>query len=157
MLAQLLAGFCQRDVSDDGAGRRRQKAGKNFIKAVGKGLKKVMSKMGIRGPTSYTGGADFRGGGPRAARWWTSISPAPLRRSAGIDAPGVAEEDDPHSTRPRSTRTIRCSGSRSMPAASHALARARRGPPVDPGRDRARAPAVGAPDSQLNLPGIRGR
>jgi glutamate synthase (NADPH/NADH) large chain len=36
-----------------------RKAGKNFVKAVGKGLKKVMSKMGISTYMSYTGAQIF--------------------------------------------------------------------------------------------------
>src|SRR6187397_1166056 len=42
-----------------GAGVDGKKAAKNFIKAVGKGLKKVMSKMGISTYMSYTGAQVF--------------------------------------------------------------------------------------------------
>ena len=41
------------------ARRRRQKAIKNYVKAIGKGLKKVMSKMGISTYMSYTGAQIF--------------------------------------------------------------------------------------------------
>src|SRR5687767_2060998 len=42
-----------------GAGVDRAKACKNFVKAIGKGLKKVMSKMGISTYMSYTGAQIF--------------------------------------------------------------------------------------------------
>ena len=42
-----------------GAGVDGKKAIKNFVKAIGKGLKKVMSKMGISTYMSYTGAQIF--------------------------------------------------------------------------------------------------
>ena len=52
-----LSDFADRNLL--GAGIDRAKACKNFVKAIGKGLKKVMSKMGISTYMSYTGAQIF--------------------------------------------------------------------------------------------------
>ena len=84
------------------------KAIKNYVKAIGKGLKKVMSKMGISTYMSYTGSQIFEAVGLAKSlveqvlhrhrlqhRGHRRCSRSPRRRSA--------------STAPRSTRTIPCS------------------------------------------------
>ena len=47
------------DISDPGKPDAGKKAIKNFVKAIGKGLRKVMSKMGISTYMSYTGAQIF--------------------------------------------------------------------------------------------------
>jgi glutamate synthase domain-containing protein 2 len=56
------------------------KAVKNYVKAIGKGLNKVMSKMGISTYMSYCGAQIFEAGRPERSSW-TSTSPAPPARS----------------------------------------------------------------------------
>jgi glutamate synthase domain-containing protein 2/glutamate synthase domain-containing protein 1/glutamate synthase domain-containing protein 3 len=82
------------DLADQGqlgAGVDGKKAAKNFIKAVGKGLKKVMSKMGISTYMSYTGAQIFEAVGLARAlvdKYFTGTSSS----VGGIDVFGVAEE-----------------------------------------------------------------
>jgi glutamate synthase (NADPH/NADH) large chain len=67
------------------------KAIKNFVKAVGKGLKKVMSKMGISTYMSYTGAQIFEAVGltrPLVDRYFTGTA----SNAGGIDLFEVAEE-----------------------------------------------------------------
>jgi len=67
------------------------KAIKNFVKAVGKGLKKVMSKMGISTYMSYTGAQIFEAVGlakPLVDRYFTGTA----SNVGGIGLPQVAEE-----------------------------------------------------------------
>ena len=72
-------------LPDDSDSKKRQK---NYIKAVNKGMLKVMSKMGISTLQSYRGRADFRSGrieprGDREYFTWTAsrIQGIGLRRS----------------------------------------------------------------------------
>ena len=114
---------------------------KNFVKAIGKGLKKVMSKMGISTYMSYTGaqifeavglsrglvdkyftGTDVERRGHRRVRSGRGGDPRPSR--------GVQPSDPVLAGRARRRRRVR-------------LARARRGAHVDAGRDR-EAPAFDA-------------
>src|SRR5687767_12151669 len=74
-----------------GAGVDGKKAAKNFIKAVGKGLKKVMSKMGISTYMSYTGAQIFEAVGLARTlvdKYFTGTASL----VGGIDVFGVAEE-----------------------------------------------------------------
>jgi glutamate synthase (NADPH/NADH) large chain len=67
------------------------KAIKNFVKGVGKGLKKVMSKMGISTYMSYTGAQIFEAVGlakPLVDRYFTGTA----SNVGGIGLPQVAEE-----------------------------------------------------------------
>ena len=56
---------------------------RNYLKALGKGVMKVMSKMGISTVASYTGGAGLRGdrAGPRRRRRVLHGHAEPARRS----------------------------------------------------------------------------
>jgi len=82
------------DLADQehlGSGVDGKMAGKNFIKAVGKGLKKVMSKMGISTYMSYTGAQIFEAVGLAQSlveKYFTGTSSS----VGGIDLFGVAEE-----------------------------------------------------------------
>ena len=58
------------------------KAVKNYVKAVNKGVVKVMSKMGISTAQSYCGAQIFEADRPRTRRSSTSISPGRPRASA---------------------------------------------------------------------------
>ena len=55
---------------------------RNLIKALGKGVLKVMSKMGVSTVASYTGAQIFEAVGLSPGRWSTSTSPAPPPSSA---------------------------------------------------------------------------
>ena len=67
-----------RDLMREGVltGLTERKAIKNYIKAAGKGMLKVMSKMGISTVASYTGAQIFEAVGLRRSSS-TSTSPAP--------------------------------------------------------------------------------
>jgi glutamate synthase (NADPH) large chain len=68
-----------------------RKAIKNYVKAVGKGLKKVMSKMGISTYMSYTGAQIFEAvglAGSLVEKYFTGTTSS----IEGIDVLGVAEE-----------------------------------------------------------------
>src|SRR6185295_9307554 len=74
-----------------GANNDAKKACKNYVKAVGKGLKKVMSKMGISTYMSYTGAQIFEAVGLARAlvdKYFTGTASS----VGGIDVFGVAEE-----------------------------------------------------------------
>src|SRR5204863_1876685 len=67
------------------------KAIKNFVKAIGKGLKKVMSKMGISTYMSYTGSQQFEAVGlarSMVEKYFTGTA----SNVEGIDVFQVAEE-----------------------------------------------------------------
>src|SRR5690606_35916338 len=69
----------------------KSKAVKNYIKAIGKGLKKVMSKMGISTYMSYTGSQQFEAVGLARSlvdKYFTGTS----SNIEGIDLFEVAEE-----------------------------------------------------------------
>ena len=68
------------------------KAVKRYIKAIGKGLLKVMSKMGISTYQSLLRRADLRGHRPERATSSTSTSPAPPAAIEGIGLIEIAEE-----------------------------------------------------------------
>ena len=72
-----------RDLVREGvlSGLTERKAVKNYVKAAGKGILKVMSKMGISTVASLHRRADLRSGRPAARRSSTSTSPAPRRAS----------------------------------------------------------------------------
>ena len=70
----------------------RRRRSRNYIKALGKGVLKVMSKMGISTVASYTRRADLRGGRPRPASSSTSTSPAPPAKLGGVGLDVIAEE-----------------------------------------------------------------
>ena len=57
-------------------------AARTRVKAIGKGLLKTISKMGISTIQSYCGAQIFEAVGPRARSWSTATSPAPPRGSA---------------------------------------------------------------------------
>jgi glutamate synthase (NADPH/NADH) large chain len=59
-----------------------EQAVKNYIKALNKGILKVMSKMGISTLQSYCGAQIFEAIGLSQERSSTSTSPAPRRASA---------------------------------------------------------------------------
>jgi glutamate synthase (NADPH/NADH) large chain len=67
------------------------KAGKNFVKAVGKGLRKVMSKMGISTYMSYTGAQIFEAVG-LASAMVEKYFPGTASNVEGIGVFEVAEE-----------------------------------------------------------------
>ena len=128
-----------------------KKAIKNFVKAIGKGLRKVMSKMGISTYMSYTGAQIFEAVGLSRAlvdKYFTGTT----SNVEGIGVFEVAEEamrihraafsDDPVLDRSaRRRRRIR-------------LPRARRRAHVDAGRDR-QAAAFDAQQLLRDLQGIR--
>ena len=65
----------------------RMQVRKNYIKAIGKGILKVMSKMGISTYQSYCGAQIFDAVGLVDARSSTSTSPAPRPRSRASASP----------------------------------------------------------------------
>ena len=65
---------------------------RNYLKALGKGVMKVMSKMGISTVASYTARAGVRGDRPRRATSSTSTSPARRANSAASASTCIAEE-----------------------------------------------------------------
>ena len=128
-----------------------KKACKNFVKAIGKGLRKVMSKMGISTYMSYTGAQIFEAVGLSRAlvdKYFTGTT----SNVEGIGVFEVAEEairihraafgDDPVlAGRARCRRRVR-------------VPRARRGAHVDARRDR-QAAALDAQQQLRDLQGIR--
>ena len=72
------------DLVADGRhpGRRPADGRQNLIKALGKGVRKTMSKMGISTVASYTGAQIFEAVGPRPRGDRRATSPAPRRGSA---------------------------------------------------------------------------
>ena len=69
-----------------------EKLEKNYVKAVGKGLLKVMSKMGISTQQSYRGAQIFEAIGPQQRRSSTSSSRWTPSRIEGVGLEEVAEE-----------------------------------------------------------------
>ena len=127
-----------------------EKAVKNFVKAIGKGLNKVMSKMGISTYMSYTGAQIFEAVGLQKAlvdKYFTGTA----SNIEGIGIFQVAEEalrqhraafgNDPVCQRPRSGRRIR-------------LPRARRRAHVDAGFHRQAAARL-APEQLPHVQGVR--
>ncbi len=92
------------------------KAIKNFVKAIGKGLLKVMSKMGISTYMSYTGAQIFEAIGlsrELVDKYFTGTA----SNVEGIGVFEVAEESDTPAPRRRSA-TTRCWPMRSTPVAN---------------------------------------
>ena len=143
------------------AGRARRAAARasiakealqDYIKAIGKGLQKVMSKMGISHLHVLLRRADLRGGRACRRRSSTSTSPAPRATIEGIGVFEVAEE----AHAPASRRVRRRSGARRRARRRRRirLARARRRAHVDARRDR-QAAARDAREQLLDLQGVR--
>ena len=63
-------------------GMSPEEAEQRVVKAIGKGLLKVLSKMGISTIRSYTGAQIFEAVGLEQRAWSTGTSPAPPRGSA---------------------------------------------------------------------------
>ena len=78
-----------------------EKAVANLIKALGKGVLKVMSKMGISTVASYPGAQVFEAVGLSPGRSSTSTSPAPSASSAAS-----ASTSSPRRSRPRHARGL---------------------------------------------------
>ena len=95
---------------------RADKAIYNYIKAIGKGLSKIMSKMGVVDLHVVLRRADVRGDRPRARRWSTSTSAAPPARSTA-SACSRSPRKRSACTAPPSA-TTRCSPACSTPAAN---------------------------------------
>ena len=119
-----------------------KKAIKNYVKAIGKGLKKVMSKMGVSTYMSYTGAQLFEAVGLAQAlvdKYFTGTASnverhRRVRGGRGGDPHpprGVRRADPVLAERARRRRRVR-------------LARARRGAHVDAGRDRQAAASTRA-------------
>ena len=142
---------CSRCTATDQ--RRGTKAIKNYVKAIGKGLKKVMSKMGISTYMSYTGAQIFEAVGLAQSlvdKYFTGTA----SNVEGIGLFEVAEEAMRiHQRRVRRERSGARAGARRRRRVR--LARARRGPHVDARRDR-QAAAFDARQLVLDLQGIRG-
>ena len=104
----------------------------NYIKAIGKGMLKVMSKMGISTYQSYCGAQIFDAVGLGQLRSSTNISPAPRRRSRASALPSSPRRCArrhrtalPPATSTASTSaasTPSASAARSMPGPSTAIA-----------------------------------
>ena len=120
-------------------GMKPEHAEMRVIKAIGKGLLKILSKMGISTIRSYTGRADLRGGGGAQRRSSTATSPARRRawRASGLDT--IARE-----ALDRHARAYPGAVSELLPAGRRLpVAPPRRVPRLEPGDDR-HAPARGA-------------
>jgi glutamate synthase (NADPH/NADH) large chain len=72
---------------------------------VGKGLLKVMSKMGISTYMSYTGAQIFEAVGLQK-KWWTSTSPVPRRRSKGSASSRSWKKRSACTSRPSATTPV---------------------------------------------------
>ena len=129
-----------------------KKAVKNYIKAIGKGLKKVMSKMGVSTYMSYTGAQLFEAVGLPQGLRREVLHRHRLQRRGHRRVRG-GRGGDPHPP-----RGVRRAGPGAQERARRRrrvrLARARRGAHVDAGRDR-QAAALGAPELLLDLQGVR--
>ena len=130
------------DMIRDGiiTGITARKAHRNYVKACGKGVLKVMSKMGISTVASYTGAQVFEADRSRARSSSTSTSPARSSRLGGIGLDVIAAEVAARHThrvaRPaRGARPPRARRRRRVPVASRG-----RVPPVQP-RHRVQAAA----------------
>ena len=93
-----------------------EKAIYNYVKAVGKGLSKIMSKMGVSTYMSYCGAQLFEAIGLEKRLWSTSTSAAPPARSAA-SACSRSPRKRSACTAPPSA-TTRCSPACSTPAAN---------------------------------------
>ena len=133
-----------RDLCREGvlSGLTERKAVKNYVKAAGKGILKVMSKMGISTVASYTGAQIFEAVGLQQSlvdEYFTGTA----SRIEGIDLDVIADEVAARHRiaypRPaRGARAPRAAGRRRVPVA------ARRGvPPLQP-RHRLQAAALDA-------------
>ncbi len=115
-----------------------EQAAQNTVKAIGKGLLKTISKMGISTIQSYRGAPDLRGGGPGAKLDRPSLhGHGVAHRRRG---PGCAGDRGFGASRPR--RLGRGRSQTRRPAAGRRrlrLAARRRAPHVEPGDDRAGA------------------
>ena len=116
-----------------------RKAVRNYIKACGKGVLKVMSKMGISTVASYTGAQVFEADRPRPTTSSTSTSPARRRSSAASGSTCSPRRPPAPPLRPprpaRGARPPRPVAGRRVPVAARG-----RAPPLQP-RDRLQAPA----------------
>jgi glutamate synthase (NADPH/NADH) large chain len=123
-------------VARRGAGRPTtpEKAVHNYIKALGKGVLKVMSKMGISTLQSYKGAQIFEAVGLNQESS-TSTSPAPPPPHRGIGLDDIAEECaaphtrayPPRPTSVRAPRTSRAAASTSGAATASATCSTRHG------------------------------
>ncbi len=77
-----------------------EKAVANLIKALGKGVLKVMSKMGISTVASYRGAQVFEADRPRRRSSSTSTSPAPSASSAASASTSSPPRSRPGTRRP---------------------------------------------------------
>ena len=105
-----------RDLCREGvlAGLTERKAVKNYVKAAGKGILKVMSKMGISTVASYTGAQIFEAVGLRASlvdEYFTGTA----SRIEGIDLDVIAERGRARATASRSRTGPRSSRTASSP------------------------------------------
>ena len=105
-----------------------EKAQTNYIKAIGKGMLKVMSKMGISTYQSYCGAQIFDAVGLSTEfvdDYFTGTRPDRGRRPGGV----AEEAARRHRARPMATPAY---ATRSTSAASMPVPPARRGPCLDP-------------------------
>ena len=104
---------------------RSKEAQKRYIKAIDKGLLKVMSKMGISTYQSYCGAQIFDAVGLQLELRRASISPARTRQVEGV---GLRRDRarDGRAPPARPSATCRCSRTRSMSAANTPTASAAR-------------------------------
>ena len=122
---------------------RADKAIYNYVKAIGKGLTKVMSKMGISTYMSYCGAQMFEAVGLEQVAGRQVLHAAPPANVEGIGLFEVAEE----AIRMHQRRVRRRPGARRHARRRRRirLARARRRAHVDAGRDRQAAALRRAP------------
>ena len=131
-----------RDLCREGvlSGLTERKAVKNYVKAAGKGILKVMSKMGISTVASYTGAQIFEAVGLQKSlvdEYFTGTA----SRIEGIDLDVIAEEvaqrhNIAYPDRPDGARAPRADRGRRVPVAPRG-----RVPPLQPG-DGVQAPAL---------------
>ena len=129
----------------------RHKAVRNYIKACGKGVLKVMSKMGISTVAQLHRRPDLRGHRPRRGARRRSTSPAPSAASAASASTRSPPRSRPATPGPpdaaRGAGPPRARGRRRVPVAPRG-----RVPPVQPG-DRVQAPARHAGQALRHLQG----
>ena len=129
-----------------------EKAVANLIKALGKGVLKVMSKMGISTIASYRGAQVFEAIGlsqPLVDKYFTGHHEPPRRHRPGRHrgrGRGAARGRLPGQRQPAGAPAAR--GRRRVPVAPR-----RRGPPVRP-RDRVPAAALDADAAVRRLPAV---
>ena len=123
--------------------RRRRGRSSTYIKAIDKGLLKVMSKMGISTLQSYRGAQIFEAVGLDQRRRSTATSPGPPSRIER-HRPRRDRRGSAHAPRTRAYRQdVAATTASSTPGGQYQWRRARRVPPVQPGDDR-QAAAGGA-------------